>query len=226
MVAGTEEGASRVILGGTIDQVLFGSLRSRHLALRHLALAGKVVVIDEVHAYDTYMSVYLERVLEWLAAYRVPVVLLSATLPAARRRALAAAYAGGEEAVGGLSDDAYPRVTAVAPTGAMRTACPPAARGRRTDIRLEALSDDLTELARQIETELVEGGCALVVRNTVDRVLETAERLRERFGAENVVVTHSRFLAADCARREAELLAQFGPEGNVLPGSASWWRVK
>jgi CRISPR-associated endonuclease/helicase Cas3 len=32
------------------------------------------------------MSVYLNRVLSWLSAYRVPVVVLSATLPEARRR--------------------------------------------------------------------------------------------------------------------------------------------
>jgi CRISPR-associated endonuclease/helicase Cas3 len=50
-------------VAGTIDQSLFAGLKSRHLALRHLAVAGKVVVIDEAHAYDTYMSVYVDRVL-------------------------------------------------------------------------------------------------------------------------------------------------------------------
>lgn len=60
--------------------------------LRHLGLSKKVVIIDEVHAYDAYMNKYLEESLIWMAAYGVPVVLLSATLPARRRKALIKAY--------------------------------------------------------------------------------------------------------------------------------------
>ncbi len=110
-------------VAGTVDQLLFAGLKSRHLALRHLAIAGKVVVIDEAHAYDTYMSVYLDRVLSWLGAYRVPVVVLSATLPAGRRRELAEAYAGKATGDAVVSFDAvaqadeYPLLTAVTAGG-------------------------------------------------------------------------------------------------------------
>ena len=60
-----------------------------------LGLSGKVLVIDEVHAYDAYMQGLLKRLLEWLGALRVPVVLLSATLPAGVGRRLAEAYLAG-----------------------------------------------------------------------------------------------------------------------------------
>lgn len=208
---------------GTIDQVLFAGLKSRHLALRHLAVAGKVVIIDEVHAYDAYMNAYLDRVLEWLAAYRVPVVLLSATLPAGRRRELTAAYAGETTGTGsgwdtlGVPDDAYPLVTACAPGSPVMTARP-AASGRRTDIVLERLDDDLPSLVRRLEGELSDGGCALVVRNTVDRVLDAATHLREHFGAEAVTVAHSRFLAADRAAKDRELRERFGRDGDRPTG--------
>src|SRR3569833_1730772 len=98
---------------GTIDLFLFIGLKSRHLALRHLAFAGKVVFFDEAHAYDTYMSSYLDRVLLWLGANGVPVEVLSATLAAMRRQELARAYAGkGADPGGGVGEvasaDGYP----------------------------------------------------------------------------------------------------------------------
>ncbi|WP_327043726.1 CRISPR-associated helicase Cas3' [Microbispora sp. NBC_01189] len=193
---------------GTIDQLLFMGLKSRHLALRHLALAGKVVVIDEAHAYDSYMNSYLDRVLSWLGAYGVPVVVLSATLPARRRRELAEAYAGTAGFAEIEAADDYPLLTAV------ERDRPPVIEavegsGRTTDVHLEPLADDLPTLGDRLAQELAEGGCALVIRSTVDRVLETAAYLRERF--EHVTVAHARFLDLDRLAKDALLLELFGP---------------
>jgi CRISPR-associated endonuclease/helicase Cas3 len=193
---------------GTIDQLLFMGLKSRHLALRHLALAGKVVIIDEAHAYDTYMNSYLDRVLSWLGAYGVPVVVLSATLPARRRRELAEAYGGAVGYAEVEAADGYPLVTVV------ERERPPAVEvvtgsGRAIDVHLERLADDLPALGDRLARELVGGGCVLVVRNTVDRVLETAAYLRERF--EHVTVAHARFIDLDRLAKDSRLLELFGP---------------
>lgn len=197
---------------GTVDQLLFMGLKSRHLALRHLALAGKVVIIDEAHAYDTYMNSYLDRVLSWLGAYGVPVVVLSATLPAERRRELAEAYLGkaSSELAKVQEAEGYPLLTAVEPGK------PPVVEevlpsGRRTDVHVERLGDGLDELAERLEHELADGGCALVVRNTVGRVLDTAQFLRERLPGVGVTVAHARFVDLDRTRRDSELLDLFGP---------------
>ena len=41
---------------GTIDQLLMAALIQRHVMLRHLGLAGKVVIIDEAHSFEMYME--------------------------------------------------------------------------------------------------------------------------------------------------------------------------
>jgi CRISPR-associated endonuclease/helicase Cas3 len=207
---GRKKGPLAQFVIGTIDQVLFAGLKSRHLMLRHLALAGKVVIIDEVHAYDVYMSEYLDRVLHWLGAYGVPVVLLSATLPAARRAALMQAYDSGRGDASPQpdTDPGYPVVLAsgLAPRAVPASAAP-------TPVALERCSDGLDELVALLRDRLADGGCAVVVRNTVGRVQETADRIVAEFGDEHVTVNHSRFLACDRARTDKELLRRFGPPG-------------
>jgi CRISPR-associated endonuclease/helicase Cas3 len=91
---------------------------------------------------------------------------------------------------------------------------PTASAGRRTEVELEVLpggDDELCELGDRLATELADGGCALVVRNTVTRVQEAGRYLAERFGAERVTVAHARYLAVDRAANGLELLRRFGP---------------
>ncbi|WP_329065617.1 CRISPR-associated helicase Cas3' [Amycolatopsis sp. NBC_01480] len=206
----------------TIDQVLFAGLKARHLMLRHLALAGKVVVIDEIHAYDAYMNSYLTKVLSWLGAYRVPVVALSATLPAAQRQALVQAYRAGQapDSPADLScldgDIGYPVLTWTAGASVSSRVARPS--GRSTDVRVETFAgglDDLDELTELLRERLSDGGTALVVRNTVRRVLDTADRLEAEFPGE-VTVTHARFIAADRMRKDKALLDRFGPPDRAI----------
>ena len=212
---------------GTIDQLLFAGLKSRHLMLRHLALAGKVVLLDEVHAYDAFMNSYLRKVLTWLGAYRVPVLALSATLPAERRHALLQAYQHGWTADRSASatcpsgqpadDTGYPVITW---TGAAGVHSRDVARsGRTTTVAIDDLGggadDDLDTLTVLLREALTEGGCALIVRNTVRRVLTTAAALEHSFPGQ-VTVAHSRFIAADRMRNDTALLDRFGAPGRAV----------
>jgi CRISPR-associated endonuclease/helicase Cas3 len=80
---------------GTIDQALAATLPLTHNALRLFALSDKVFVVDEAHAYGPWMHKLLTILLEWLGAFRAPVVLLSATLTGRTATSLVDAYRRG-----------------------------------------------------------------------------------------------------------------------------------
>jgi CRISPR-associated endonuclease/helicase Cas3 len=90
--SGAKRGLLSTFAVGTVDQALLAAVRAKHLFVRLFGLAGKVVIIDEVHAYDAYTSQILERLINWLARLDCSVILLSATLPAAKRTAFLKAY--------------------------------------------------------------------------------------------------------------------------------------
>ena len=100
---------------GTLDQALLGILPARHQSLRMLGLARKVLLVDEIHAIDSYMQGLLETLLEAQARQGGSVVLLSATLPMAMRNGLTNAYRRGlEQDALALSRWDYPLVTQLA----------------------------------------------------------------------------------------------------------------
>lgn len=213
---------------GTIDQFLFSALKSRFVMLRHLGLVGKVVVLDEIHSADEYMSVYLDRALEWMGAHGVPVIALSATLSPARRCALLAAYRNGRELASGVpsqermneaglddarEDGAFPLITSIS-TGAPQLVHPQRS-GRASTVELEFIGDDLQGRVNRVAKEVVDGGCVVVVCNTVGRAQETYYALRAELGWNpgEIRLLHSRFMAVDRRVRELELQELVGKHG-------------
>ena len=194
---------------GTVDQLLMAALCQKHVMLRHLGLAGKVVIVDECHAYDAYMNRYLDRALEWLGWYKVPVILLSATLPARRRAELIEAYQQkrrpGPDAPWKTSCG-YPLLTWTDGAQVQQKTIPldTAARNVQT-VRLttEELPDFLCQ-------KMQAGGCAGVIVNTVRKAQEVAQRLRQVLPEKEVQVFHAQFLMPDRAAREQELMRRIG----------------
>lgn len=194
---------------GTVDQLLMAGLKQKHVMLRHLGLAGKVVILDEVHSYDTYMGAYLDRTLQWLSFYRVPVILLSATLPATRRAELAAAYQNGKkpaEKRNRQTSCAYPQLTWTEGTAVKQVAIP-ADMPRHPVQILRTRQEDLPGLLR---SKMAVGGCVGLIVNTVRKAQELASLLRTAMPEKEVVVFHAQFLMPDRARREEALLQRIG----------------
>jgi CRISPR-associated endonuclease/helicase Cas3 len=70
---------------GTIDQALMGVMNVKHGFVRTFGLAGKVVILDEVHSYDSYTGTILNQLVRTLRELHCTVIILSATLTAERR---------------------------------------------------------------------------------------------------------------------------------------------
>lgn len=229
---GRRQGLLADVVIGTVDQALLMSLLSRHMELRHLALANKVVIIDEVHAYDAYMSQYLERTLEWLAAYGTSVILLSATLPAGTHKNLADAYRRGLGAIsyrrGRRTNEvvppqrAYPGITTVDAAGVQSHGV--ALPARRNTLRARVIEEDLAVLRNTLTDRLQDGGCAAVICNTVGRAQETYRELRAQFG-DDVSLLHAQFIASERARREEKLLSELGPSSTCANGTRPRRRI-
>jgi CRISPR-associated endonuclease/helicase Cas3 len=196
---------------GTIDQTLLGVLRTRHGFVRLYGLAGKTVVLDEVHAYDTFTSTILDRLVEWLAALRATVVLLSATLPRTRREGLLSAYAKGLGVTDTLSKEArYPRISTVSRDGCCTIGVSP--RGESVTIEIERVDTDVDRLARAVVDALHGGGCIGWICNTVARAQAAYAAVARIAGDVPRLLLHARMLPDDRAQREQHLDVLLGPE--------------
>lgn len=206
------EGRKQALLAnmvvGTVDQLLLMALKQKHLMLRHLGIAGKVVIVDECHAYDAYMNRYLDRALSWLGQYGVPVIILSATLPSERRSQLVDAYLGRRSAGtdGWRTGRSYPLLTYTDGEQVKQRAIEVKTPSR--NVKIVHLQEE--KLTETLETALSQGGCAGVIVNTVKRAQETAKWLREALPGKTVLLFHAHYLLPDRADKEKELLQYLG----------------
>ena len=203
----------------TIDQPLLAATRTKFVSLRFAGLAGKVVLLDEIHAADVYMSQFLLEMLRWLGQARVPVVAMSATLPTHQRQALVDAYLSGAQSERKptlITRAGYPQVTVAQVERAPSVTASTAWRGSH-DVEVSATDVDDHGLAALLDDALGEGGCALVVRNTVARAQDTYRVLASHFGAGEVRLLHARFLADHRSSDTAAVVNMLGEGDSARP---------
>ena len=206
---------------GTVDQLLMAALKQKHVMLKHFGLSGKVVVVDECHAYDAYMSQYLDMAIKWLGIYKVPVIILSATLPEKRRAELIEAYTDSEKRrakhteahVDKKTADeawkhslAYPLLTYTENNAVKQKAL--AFDGENKEVSVRRIIRD--EVAATAGYAVERGGCVGVIVNTVRKAQEIAAELQSAFPKAEVIIMHAQFIMTDRAKREEQILKRVG----------------
>ncbi len=205
---------------GTVDQALLPILPVRHNFVRLWGLANRVVVFDEIHAYDAYTGTLLIHLLRWLLALGSSVVLLSATLPPSIRRKIATVVT-----TTWLEQEMeYPRLSVFQHGEKVRQKHFQADPARRQTVRLQMLPPTLPEMRAALEAHLTMGGMGLALLNTVQRAQdlyqlfpdgEPVRRGGQRVGKRladgtEIFLFHARFPANTRQQREQQALEAFG----------------
>lgn len=210
---------------GTIDQALSSVLYVRHSYLKLLGLSGKVLIVDEVHSYDPYMNEILVRLLEWCGTLRVPVILLSATLPASRRQLLVRAYSGTPLVNTGNRDGEcpYPLITLARRGHGAPELVVPQTSASRPDVELrmhQGLLENPGLTADLVVDAASNGGCICVIANTVGSAQKLYRELLNRVDRNEceLVLFHARFPAWRRAEIEKRVLDLFDKRSTLRPG--------
>lgn len=200
---------------GTVDQALMSVLQTRHFFVRLFSLSHKIIIFDEVHAYDAFMNTLFHRLLEWLRAIGASVIILSATLSAGARRQLTAAYSSHP-----LPDAAVPYPALTIAVGDQAPRIVPLTKP--ADVGLE-ISWDVGREPEAIVAFLTQtlrgGGCAAVICNTVARAQAVYRALdgARRAGTldmltDDLILFHARFPPVWRQVIETTVLGKFGKE--------------
>jgi CRISPR-associated endonuclease/helicase Cas3 len=207
---------------GTVDQALISILPVRHQFVRLWGLANRTVVIDEVHAYDTYTGSLLLDLISWLRALGSSVILLSATLPPKFRRDLSQRLGIAFE----TDTCSYPRISFFRDTGVVQEGFLADIK-RRKRIEIRPIGSSCSDIRNALDKELPQDGYIGVVLNTVQRAQELFQLWEEGEAiflneccvgkrvpnGDEIFIFHARYPAFERQIREENALGIFGKDG-------------
>ncbi len=188
---------------GTIDQALMAVMNVRHGFVRAFGLAGKVVILDEVHTYDIYTGTILDALVKMLRNLECTVIILSATLNHDRRQELLGTI---------LKKNSYPLITAQANGRPLTEFHVPASSSQKFSLYNV---DNETKAKEAALRRAEQGQQVLWIENSVAEAqncfLDLAARAFE-LGVDCGLL-HSRFTAEHRQQKEEHWVSIFGKPG-------------
>ncbi|MFC1596570.1 CRISPR-associated helicase Cas3' [Planctomycetota bacterium] len=197
---------------GTVDQALLGVVAAKHFFVRRYALAGKVVILDELHSYDVYTGTLIDKLISMLEELGCTVIVLSATLTGKRRNQIVGS-ANDSDSEANLP---YPLITGRRENDDFEPvpAAPPAPRS------VEVVFETHNEAAQQAVAIAENGGCVLWICNTVASAQEQYQRFVAAAGERLLQgLLHSRFPFWRREELENEWMERLGKSGTTRCGA-------
>ncbi|QWF70615.1 CRISPR-associated helicase Cas3' [Methylomonas paludis] len=193
---------------GTIDQTFLAVLKVKYQSLRLIGLLGKVLVIDEAHAYDAYMGKELEVLLEVHAALGGSAIVMSATLPLKIREKLANAFLKGLERNGCRLEEqnAYPLLTHIAADYKNEIPCQNNPKRRQKPTNYQFIHDE-QQINQLIKVSLERGQCVCWIRNSIKDARNTFLYWQARHDKTDLF--HARFVLSDRLAIQEKILLAF-----------------
>ena len=197
---------------GTVDQALLGVVAAKHFFVRHFALAGKVVILDEVHSYDLYTGTLIDKLITTLEGLGCTVIILSATLTGKRRGQIVAKSGNAPED----AQQPYPLISGR--TERILFNPVPAAAPDSRNVAVEFINSE--SAVHETVAVARSGGAVLWICNTVGAAQKQLQRFKELVQGEFPLgLLHSRFPFWRRDALETLWMGRFGKDGSTRCGS-------
>jgi CRISPR-associated endonuclease/helicase Cas3 len=211
---------------GTVDQAMLSALNVKHGFVKLFGLAGKTLIIDEVHAYDSFMLPIIEHLLRWCSYLETSVVLLSATLPFSMKQRLVSVYLEKDNIQ--LKNENYPLLTIATKADNMLLEIDSYKNEKIRTRKTESIKysfichekDFIGEVIKKALSIIEKGGNLLWICNTVKKAQFVYEELKKKLEEEHIddleiLLFHSRFTKMDRLTIEDHIEKLYGDESKA-----------
>ena len=200
---------------GTVDQVMTAARLVRFESVRMDGLASKVLIIDEIHAYDAYMLAVIKDLLKICGELGVPVIMLSATLPISTKNDLLGVLCDGDIEL----HNGYPMISYVTKDGMVHEhVSHQYMPDKKISCELLPILNDNDKIARYAVDAVKDGGCECVIMNTVADAICVYDKIKKNKKNDcKIILYHSRMTINARDKTSRKILAMCGKDRTKRP---------
>lgn len=200
---------------GTVDQVMTAARLVRFESVRMDGLASKVLIIDEIHAYDAYMLAVIKDLLKICGELDVPVIMLSATLPISTKSDLLGVLGDGNIEL----HNGYPMISYVTKDGKTHEhVSHQYMPDKKISCELLPILNDNDKIARYAVDAVKDGGCECVIMNTVADAICVYDKIKKNKKNDcKIILYHSRMTINARDETSRKILTMCGKDRTKRP---------